>query len=126
MSPSRIPGLAVAADMLAVVVFVAVGRLNHDASGALLGFLATLAPFAVGLLVSWATPVVRVNPAGLRAGAVVLAGTAVVGLALRAAFTDQLPLTFAVVTVVALGLLLLGWRGLAAAVARKAAGRPIR
>ncbi len=112
--------------MLAVVVFVAVGRLNHDASGALLGFLATLAPFAVGLLVSWATPVVRVNPAGLRAGAVVLAGTAVVGLALRAAFTDQLPLTFAVVTVVALGLLLLGWRGLAAAVARKAAGRPIR
>lgn len=125
MSPSRIPGLAVAADVLAVVVFVAIGRLNYDASGALLGFLATLAPFAVGLLVSWAAPVVRANPAGLRAGAVVLAGTALIGLVLRAAFTGRLPLEFAVITVVTLGALLLGWRGLAAAVAHKAADRPL-
>lgn len=126
MSPSRIPALALAADVVAVVVFAAVGRLNHDASGELLGFLGTVAPFALGLLVAWASPAVRANPAGLRAGALVLAGTAVIGLALRAAFTDRLPLTFAVVTVIVLGVLLLGWRALSTAISRTTAHRPLR
>lgn len=125
MSPSRIPALAVAADVVAVVVFAAVGRMNHDAPGDLLGLLGTIAPFAVGLLASWAIPVVRADPAGLRAGAVVLGGTAVIGLALRAAFTGRMPLSFAVVTVIALGVLLLGWRGIAAAVSRAVAHRAV-
>ncbi len=72
---------------------------------------------------AWATPVVRADPAGLRAGAVVLAGTVVLGLLLRLGFTGALPPTFAVVTTLSLAVLLLGWRGLSALVARRVAAR---
>jgi hypothetical protein len=123
MSPSRIPALAVAADVVAVVVFAAVGRASHESPEDLLGLLGTVAPFAAGLLVTWATPLVRADPAGIRAGAAVLAGTVVIGLALRAAFLGRLPLSFVVVTVIALAVLMLGWRALAAAVARTVAHR---
>lgn len=119
MLPGRIPVLALAADAVAVVVFAAVGRLDHDQPGDLLGLAATVAPFAAGLGAAWATPLVRAAPAGLRAGAVVLTATAGLGLALRAAFTGRLPVTFAVVTVGVLGALLLGWRLIAVAVARR-------
>lgn len=126
MSPGRIPRLALAADVVAVVVFAAVGRLTHergDGVGELLGLLATAAPFLAGLAAAWATPVVRAAPAGLRAGVVVLAGTVVVGLLLRAAFTGRLPPSFALVTALTLAVLLLGWRGLAVLVARRVAPR---
>lgn len=123
MSPSRIPALALAADAVAVIVFAAVGRSSHAEAGDLLGLLGTAAPFMVGLVAAWATPVVRAHPAGWRAGAVVLAGTAVLGLVLRAGFTERLPLSFAVVTLVSLAVLMLGWRGLSALVARRAVQR---
>jgi hypothetical protein len=123
MPARRIPALALAADVVAVIVFAAVGRAGHAATGDLSGLLGTAAPFAVGLLAAWATPVVRARPAGLRAGAVVLAGTAVLGLALRAGFTGRLPPSFAVVTVLALGVLLLGWRALSLAVSSRSAQR---
>jgi hypothetical protein len=123
MTHSRIPALAFAADVVAVIVFAAVGRASHAESDDILGLLATIAPFAVGLGASWATPIVRVQPSGLRAGLVALAGTAVLGLALRFAFTDRLPLSFAVVTVVSLGVLMLGWRALSLLVAARARAR---
>ncbi len=118
--------LALAADVVAVVVFAAAGRASHASAGDLLGLLGTAAPFLVGLAVAWATPWVRSRPTGLKAGAVALAGTAVLGLALRAAFTGRLPLGFAIVTIVSLAVLLLGWRGLAAVVSRVAARRSDR
>jgi hypothetical protein len=120
MSTSRIPALAFAADVVAVIVFAAVGRASHAESGDLLGLLGTLAPFAVGLAAAWATPVVRARPAGLRAGLVVLAGTAVLGLLVRFAFTERMPLSFAVVSVLSLAVLMLGWRSLSLVVARRA------
>jgi hypothetical protein len=126
MSPRRIPALAFAADVIAVVVFAAVGRISHAESESLSGLLATAAPFLIGLVASWATPVVRAHPVGIRAGAVVLAGTAVLGLLLRAAFTGRLPLTFAVVTVVSLAVLLIGWRTLSLLVSHRADQRAMR
>ncbi len=116
-------GLVLAADAVAVVVFAAIGRLSHAEPDDLLGLAATAAPFLLGLGVSWLSPAVRADPAGLRAGAVVLAGTVVVGLVVRAGFTGSLPLSFAIVTTVSLAVLLLGWRGLSSLVARRAALR---
>ena len=116
----RITPLAAAADAVAVVVFAAVGRLSHGEADDLLGLAATVAPFAVGLVAAWATPTVRREPAGWRAGAVAVVCVAGVGLLLRAGFTGRLPLSFAVVTTVSLAVLLLGWRGLAALVSRTA------
>jgi hypothetical protein len=126
MSPRRIPALAFAADVIAVVVFAAVGRISHAEAESLSGLLATAGPFLIGLVASWATPVVRAHPVGFRAGAVVLAGTAVLGLLLRAVFTWRLPLSFAMVTVVSLAVLLIGWRALSLLVSHRADQRAVR
>jgi hypothetical protein len=117
---ARIPLLAAAADAVAVVVFAAVGRLSHGEPDDLLGLAGTVAPFAVGLVAAWATPAVRREPAGWRAGAVAVVCVAGIGLLLRAGFTGRLPLSFAVVATVSLAVLLLGWRALAALVSRTA------
>jgi Protein of unknown function (DUF3054) len=117
---SRIALLAAAADAVAVVVFAAVGRLSHGEPDDLLGLIGTAAPFGVGLVAAWATPVVRRDPAAWQAGAVAVACAAGVGLVLRAGFTGRLPLSFAIIATVSLAVLLLGWRGLAALVARTA------
>jgi hypothetical protein len=115
MSSRRVPALALAADVVAVVVFAAIGRISHDESDGLWGLLGTSAPFLV-----------RAHPVGLRAGAVALGGTAVLGLLVRAAFTERLPLSFAVVTVVSLAVLLLGWRALSLLVSHRAEQRAVR
>jgi Protein of unknown function (DUF3054) len=117
---SRISLLAAAADAVAVVVFAAVGRLSHGESDDLLGLVATVAPFGVGLVAAWATPMVRHEPASWRAGAVALACVAGIGLLLRAGFLGRLPLSFAVIATISLAALLLGWRALAALVSRTA------
>jgi hypothetical protein len=117
---SRITLLAAAADAVAVVVFAAVGRLSHGEADDLLGLVGTVAPFGVGLVAAWTTPVVRRDPASWRAGAVAVVCTVAVGLVLRAGFTGRLPLSFAVVATISLAVLLLGWRGLAAVVSRTA------
>lgn len=121
VTPGRIPLLAAAGDAVAVLVFAAAGRLSHGASDDVLGLLVTVLPFALGLGAAWATPAVRVAPVSLRAGVVVLAGAAGVGLLLRAAFTGRLPISFVVVTLVSLAVLLLGWRALSLVVARRVA-----
>jgi DUF3054 family protein len=120
---SRIPALAFAADIVAVIVFAAAGRASHDESGDVLGLLATAAPFGLGLVAAWATPLVRARPTGLRAGLAVLAATAGIGFLIRFAFLGRLPLSFVIVATVALGVLLLGWRGLSALVAHHVAQR---
>jgi DUF3054 family protein len=126
MSPRRIPALAIVADLVAVVVFAAIGRMSHGEPDDLLGLLATAAPFVVGVLVVWLTPMVRVHPVGVRAALTVWAGTVVIGLVLRTAFTERLPLTFAVVTAVSLAVLLLGWRALSVVVSVRARQRALR
>lgn len=123
---SRITLLAGAADAVAVLVFAAVGRLSHAEADDILGLIGTAAPFGVGLVAAWATPVVRRDPSAWRAGAVTVLGTAGIGLLLRAGFLGRLPLSFAVVATVSLAVLLLGWRGLAALVSRTAAHRALR
>ncbi|GAA5130403.1 DUF3054 domain-containing protein [Pseudonocardia adelaidensis] len=126
MSPRRIPALAIVADVVAVVVFAAIGRMSHAEPDDVLGLLATAAPFLVGVAAMWVTPVVRANPIGIGATLTVWAGTVVIGLLVRAGFTWSLPLSFAVVTAVALGVLLMGWRALSAAVSLRARQRALR
>ncbi len=113
--------LAGLADVVAVLLFAAIGRLSHAESADLLGLLSTAAPFLAGVALAWlARPVHRV-PASLTAGALVWAAAVVAGLLVRLAFTRSLPLTFVLITAVSLGVLLLGWRGLARLVALRVA-----
>lgn len=110
--------LAAGADVLAVLVFSAGGRSSHAELVDGFGVLTTAAPFLLGLLVGWLVGRAWRAPLRLPVGVAVWAGTVVVGLGVRAAFTHRLPWTFAIVATATLALLLLGWRAVAHLIAR--------
>ncbi len=130
MSPVRSPAgvtqtvrpttvtLAAGADLLAVLVFAAVGRSSHAEVGNALGVLATAAPFLLGLVLAWLVVRAWRAPLRLPVGAAVWAGVVIVGLGVRAAFTHRLPLTFVLIAAASLAVLLLGWRAVARLIAR--------
>jgi hypothetical protein len=119
----RVPLLAATADVVAVLVFAAVGRADHGEAFDVLALLGTAAPFLAGVVAAWATPYVRADPASLRSGGLVLCATVVVGLVLRFLLLDRLPLSFVVVAAVALTVLIMGWRGLSMLVASRTTHR---
>ena len=100
------------ADLVAVTAFVLIGRSSHDEGWA--GFVQTLAPFVVGVQIGWLF-VGRGMQWKFRPGVVIWASTVIVGLILRVAFGDDIPLAFVLVTAFVLAVFLLGWRLLAAA-----------
>ena len=53
-SDERLPTIAASLDALCIVVFVTIGRRNHDESSAMSGILSTAAPFAIALFIAWA------------------------------------------------------------------------
>lgn len=110
----RAPWLAL--DAVAVLAFAALGRASHAED--LAGTLVTAAPFVAGAAVGTLVGRTWRAPLGWRSGLAVWAGAVVVGLLLRAAFTGRLPLSFAIVATIALGVLVLGWRAVARLVTR--------
>jgi peptidoglycan/LPS O-acetylase OafA/YrhL len=110
--------LAAGADVLAVLVFAAVGRSSHAEVVDAYGVLTTASPFLLGLLLGWLVARVWRAPLRLPVGVVVWAGVVVVGLGVRAAFTHRLPLTFVLIAAVSLALFLLGWRAVARLITR--------
>ncbi|MDD9206610.1 DUF3054 domain-containing protein [Georgenia sp. 10Sc9-8] len=96
-------------DLLCVVLFALVGMTMHDSP--LSGFVATVWPFAVGLLLAWFVPAVRGMPLlPWPTGVLVWAGTAGVGLVLRAVTGGGVSGAFPWVAAGVLAALLLGWR----------------
>lgn len=135
--------LAFLADAAAVALFVAAGRRTHEASG-FSGFLDTLRPFLIALLIVWLGVFVWQAIAMARAaestdaldwraraarrlvglwptGVLVWLVTAGGGLGLRAAGGGGLAGGFPYVTIGVLGMLLLGWRVVAMVVRRRRA-----
>lgn len=122
--PAGAAALAAVADLVAIIVFVAIGRRNHDEAGTVGGFLTTLWPFLVGALVGWGVAALtsgrRFAPCSMvPAGVVVWISTVVVGMILRALSGQGTAASFIVVASVATGVLLLGWRGVAALAVRR-------
>ncbi|WP_371741002.1 DUF3054 domain-containing protein [Frigoribacterium sp. CFBP 13729] len=111
------------ADLVLVVAFVLIGRRSHDEGSALAGVLTTLWPFAAGLVVGWALVLVRGRslPA-VGSGLVVWPATVVVGMVLRVISGQGTAVSFVIVTVVVLGIFLLGWRALVRVRRRRARG----
>lgn len=120
----RRAALALAADVLCVLVFVLVGRSSHREALTLPGVAQTAWPFLVGLGAGWllARAAARGRPQSLRGGLVVWAVTVGAGMALRAIAGQGTETAFVVVAAVVLGVLLLGWRAAAAAVVRARTG----
>lgn len=113
------PVIAAAADVLAVLVFVAIGRASHAEALSIVGFLQTAWPFLAGLALGWLVMRAWRTPADVRwTGLGVWVITVVVGLLLRVVSGEGAPTGFVVVTTVVLGVFLLGWRGVVWALAR--------
>jgi hypothetical protein len=98
-------------DILAVLIFVVVGRRNHDEANTVAGILQTSAPFLISLAVAWlALRLLKIRrriTMALFVWAVTVGG----GLTLRnVAFGDGTALSFIVVTTITLGVLIVGAR----------------
>jgi ribose/xylose/arabinose/galactoside ABC-type transport system permease subunit len=103
---------AVLGDFAAVVLFVVIGRNNHDEGNALSGIVRVAAPFLLALGLGWLLAMkLDHRPFSLRFGAIVWATTLVAGMALRrTVFSRGTALPFVIVATCFLGLSLLGWR----------------
>jgi hypothetical protein len=107
--------IAIGADAVAVLVFVAIGRASHHEGDGVQGIWHTAWPFLLGAALGLAlTAYSRVTPTGLRAGVRVWIWTVVIGLVVRSASGGGMAPAFVVVAVLVLGVFLVGWRALLA------------
>jgi len=112
--------LAAGLDTASVVLFVAIGRREHDEGTALAGLLSTAAPFLLGLLVAWLVVRAWRAPTALTTGLLIWPITVVVGMVLRrVVFGDGTAFAFVIVASAFLGLTLVGWRVVAAMYERR-------
>jgi len=111
-------------DAVLVIVFAAIGRASHEHTVDALGVLETAWPFLVGLAAGWLVLRAWKAPtAPLRTGAPLVVVTVVVGMILRVISGGTTAVAFIIVATVTLAVFLMGWRGIAALVARVRAGR---
>ncbi|WP_230865403.1 DUF3054 domain-containing protein [Mycobacterium canetti] len=100
-----------AADVLAVLVFCAVGRRSHDEALDVAGVAATAWPFLTGTVIGWlASRGWRRPTAVVPTGLVVWLCTVAVGMLLRKASSAGVAASFVVVAASVTAVLLLGWR----------------
>ncbi len=103
--------LAFAADVVAVLLFVAIGRRSHGAGNVWSGLLTTAAPFLIGLFSGWLVAARRSSPTDVPAGVTVWVATVSIGLVVRRyVFGDGTAIAFIVVATLTLALLIIGWR----------------
>ena len=111
---------AACADAALILVFAAIGRDAHQRGEVITGVLSTAWPFLAGAAVSWLALRIWRSPLALwPSGVGVWLGTVAVGMLLRAVTGQTVVLPFVVVALLSLGILLLGYRLLAAAIRRR-------
>jgi hypothetical protein len=114
MSRRRELTIALALDVVTVVVFVAIGRREHDEGSALSQIAEVAAPFLIGLLAGWLVARAWQRPLAMVTGLTIWPTTVVVGMILRHWVFDRgTAVSFMIVATVFLGLFLVGWRAIA-------------
>ncbi len=112
---SRRAVLAALADIAAIIVFVAIGRRNHEEGTAVDGIATVAAPFLIALLVGWITARAWARPMQVEAAFIIWPVTVGLGMVLRNVVFDRgTALPFIIVATAVTGVLLVGWRMLAA------------
>lgn len=102
---------ALAADAVAVVAFVSVGRRNHDEAVDASGVAGTAAPFLLALALGWLVLRLWRRPTSTEWALGLWAITLTLGMVLRKVVWDDGTATaFVIVAGVALFVLLVGWR----------------
>jgi peptidoglycan/LPS O-acetylase OafA/YrhL len=115
---------ALAADAVCVLVFCAVGRGSHDENITVAGVAQTAWPFLVGAAVGWLVTRGWRHPLAIvPTGVAVWVCTVAVGMVLRKATSGGVAVTFVVVASLVTAAFLLGWRAVAALLARRRPGR---
>lgn len=108
-------------DVVAVLVFCALGRRSHDEGINLAGLAGTSWPFLSGTVLGWLVSQGWRRPtAVMPAGVIVWVSTVAVGMLLRALTSAGVAGSFVVVASTVTGVLLLGWRAAFGLVARRA------
>jgi hypothetical protein len=115
---------AAVCDVVCVLVFVLVGTANHQ-SGGMAGRVALVTlPFLVGLAVGWvAARAWRAPARPWPTGVAIWFATVALGLLLRPGARGGFAWSFAIVTALFLAATMLGWRLLAALLARRTGDR---
>lgn len=117
MPTDRRLATAIGLDVFVVILFVAIGRRNHDESSAFVDVIKTGAPFLIGLAAAWLAVRAWKRPTALLTGVAIWPATVLVGMIARRTLFDRGTATsFVVVATVFLGVFLVGWRGAARAV----------
>jgi uncharacterized membrane protein YbjE (DUF340 family) len=113
--PARTVVLAAVLDVVAVLVFVAIGRRSHDETGSVVAGVAKVAaPFLIALTVGWIVSRAWRAPTTLSTVAVIWLVTVVLGMVLRHTVFDKGTATsFIIVTAVVTFVFLFGWRVIA-------------
>ena len=115
---------ALAIDIVAVLVFVVIGRGSHHHGESLHGIASTAWPFLAGLGVGWVALLARGRPGGgWRDGLVPWLATVAGGMVLRVIAGQGTAAAFVVVALCFLGATMLGGRLLAGALAVRAPAR---
>ena len=103
--------VALAVDLAFVLLFATIGRLSHEEGATVAGVLGVAWPFALALLVGWLVAHRRSGwPVRMPGSVTVWLVTAVLGLVLRVATGGGFAWSFGVVTLVVLGVFIVGWR----------------
>ena len=104
-----------------MIVFVAIGRANHDHGDSLGGIVSTSWPFALGLAAAWLILARRSRGGlGLGEGAFVVVVTVAIGMVARVLAGQGTAFAFILVALAFLGLEMEGWRLLARRASRAA------
>lgn len=110
-------GLAVGLDVFSVVLFVAIGRREHEQGGAFVDVFETAAPFLIGLATAWLVFRAWRRPSKVRTGIMIWPVTVLVGMVVRNLVFDRGTATaFVIVTTLFLGGCFVGWRAVMRAI----------
>ncbi len=113
-----------AADVVGVLVFCAVGRRSHAEGITVSGVASTAWPFLTGTVIGWlASRGWRRPTAVVPTGVVVWVCTVAVGMLLRKASSAGVAASFVVVASTVTAVLLLGWRASVGLALRRVGGR---
>lgn len=107
-------------DVALVLVFVLVGRRSHEESSAIAGLTSTAWPFLVGTVVGWLVVRVWIHP--MRTwpeGVGIWLSAVIIGMVLRAVSGQGTEVSFVIVTLLVLGVFLVGWRVVVGVVHRR-------
>ena len=112
-----------ATDVVAVLVFCALGRRSHDEGLSIGGVAVTAWPFLSGTVVGWLVSRAWRQPTAVApTGVIVWLCTVVLGMLLRKASSAGVAASFVVVAATVTAVLLLGWRAAVGVTLRRRAG----